>query len=650
MCFSNVCAHNCFTGKESVFIANDGNTQKNNSQRNQESYDSMAKKVSKALDEKHSLTALDLADAMVSKAKADGSTYGQFVAEKAISEVYLARNNRAEAKKHLSEAINQAHKLGDVNIDFGTLYQKLGDLYMPKESAQALHLYSQGIEATKSERSKALLYFSIAKAYATLGDKDNFYKYSSAFSKVANSNGKAGTYKLQNTVLEAYAYDFAGNAEKAEETAKEISDFVSKHAFLSKHFVNLGDYKKAFKHSEKLKEYLDSCNRAQVVKDVRELSHNLETDNIARRTRDNELEITNMELAQIEKENELTQKQNEALKLEKETKEKEAHNISLRNRNQGRARQIEAIEMDRILAETTVKEQQLQYNIITLVVVLCLLIIIAAVLIFRTNKHRKHMARLQQLTDELRIARNDAVHASQMKNLFIQNMSHEIRTPLNAVMGFAQILGIPDLPLSDEEHKAYSNHIQNNAKMLTMLIDDILNISDIENGKYNIKISEHEVNDICRSAISSAEYRVQDGVQLYMTSDVDDSFTIMTDARRVQQVLINFLTNACKHTTEGSIHLHCSLTENPGLITFSVADTGCGIPKEQAENIFERFTKLDDFKQGTGLGLNICRLISNRLNGFVKCDTTYTNGARFVFAFPLTTNATNSTNTTNNSK
>ncbi|MCR5139803.1 MAG: ATP-binding protein [Bacteroidaceae bacterium] len=105
----------------------------------------------------------------------------------------------------------------------------------------------------------------------------------------------------------------------------------------------------------------------------------------------------------------------------------------------------------------------------------------------------------------------------------------------------------------------------------------------------------------------------------------------------MQQVLTNFLTNACKHTSKGEIHLHLSLSENPGNVTFSVTDTGTGVPADQAEAIFERFTKLDSFKQGTGLGLAICRMIAEILHGEVKLDTTYTaGGARFVFIHPLT--------------
>ena len=117
-------------------------------------------------------------------------------------------------------------------------------------------------------------------------------------------------------------------------------------------------------------------------------------------------------------------------------------------------------------------------------------------------------------------------------------------------------------------------------------------------------------------------------MKLYYTSEVDDCYELSTDGQRVCQILINFLTNAEKHTTQGEIHLHCSLTENPGYVTFSVTDTGTGIPPEYSETIFERFEKADNFGQGTGLGLNICRLIAERLKGKVLLDKEYTAGEK----------------------
>lgn len=265
-------------------------------------------------------------------------------------------------------------------------------------------------------------------------------------------------------------------------------------------------------------------------------------------------------------------------------------------------------------------------------------LILAVVLVRR----RKTTRRLTHLTVELQNARDQAINASKMKDVFIQNMSHEIRTPLNAVTGFAQLLALPAEFFSDEERTEFGQHIQNNTNLLTMLIDDILSISDVESGNYRMVFATYRVNEIVQTAISTVKLRIRDDIELRYISDVDDDYSIYTDARRVQQVLVNYLTNAIKHTDEGHIHVEVSLKEVPGNITFIVADTGAGVPKDKAETIFQRFEKLNAFKQGTGLGLNICRIISDKLEGSCYLDTAYPDscpdvehGARFVFTIPI---------------
>lgn len=224
-----------------------------------------------------------------------------------------------------------------------------------------------------------------------------------------------------------------------------------------------------------------------------------------------------------------------------------------------------------------------------------------------------------------------SIAANKAKTRFLHNMSHEIRTPLNAMFGFSQLLGMPDGSWSEEEKENYNKYIYNSYNMMDMLINDILDIADSDHGNYQISISDVHVNSMCQFAIMSVEYRCPGDVELKFSSEVDDKFTIKSDGRRIQQVLVNYLTNACKNTEKGEILLHCSTSEKPGHITFSVTDTGKGVPAEEADRIFGRFTKLDRHAQGSGLGLNICYTIAKKLNGEVYLDTSYTKGARFVF-------------------
>ena len=142
-------------------------------------------------------------------------------------------------------------------------------------------------------------------------------------------------------------------------------------------------------------------------------------------------------------------------------------------------------------------------------------------------------------------------------------------------------------------------------------------------------------NELCRMSIETVRHRARPDVPILFTTNVDDKFMFSTDGMRMAQVIINFLTNAIKYTEEGNITVDCSFDPETKMLTVSVADTGCGIPKEKQQEIFERFAKLDSFHQGTGLGLNICHVISQRLGGKVGIDPEYDKGSRFFLTLPV---------------
>lgn len=284
---------------------------------------------------------------------------------------------------------------------------------------------------------------------------------------------------------------------------------------------------------------------------------------------------------------------------------------------------------DILQAELDNKAQEVSR--ITRLVMILLTTLLLGILIFLVL----HVLSLRRHNKKLEEANKRVLQADAAKTRFVQNMSHEVRTPLNAIVGFSQLLSLPDGSFSPEEKDEFAGHIINNTKMLTMLLDDILNTTAMDSGNYRIQYEEGECGFMGHSAISSAEHRLQPGVTMRYEQDFEGAHSFRTDPRRVQQILINLLTNSCKHTTEGEIVLKCSLDENPGEVTFSVTDTGTGVPAEQAERIFDRFTKLNEFVQGTGLGLPICRDIAALMGGRVYLDTTHTGkGARFVLVLP----------------
>ncbi len=293
-------------------------------------------------------------------------------------------------------------------------------------------------------------------------------------------------------------------------------------------------------------------------------------------------------------------------------------------------------ENDRLQDQVEEKTRQVE-KVTRMVMVLGILLLLGVILglLSYVRNLRRTQKKDEKMIAELTAANERVMKADAAKDRFIQNMTHELRTPLNAITGFSQLLALPDGMFSSEEKEEFGKHVLNNTSMMTMLLDDLMSTSAMDSGGYRITMGEAECESICKEAINAAEHRLQPGVQLLFKPSMELPFTFTSDALRIQQVLTNLLTNACKHTKEGEIRLGCSLEEVPGMIAFSVEDTGPGIPEGEAQRIFERFVKLDDFVQGTGLGLSICREIAAKMDGKIYLDTSYSPGARFVFAVPV---------------
>ena len=223
--------------------------------------------------------------------------------------------------------------------------------------------------------------------------------------------------------------------------------------------------------------------------------------------------------------------------------------------------------------------------------------------------------------------------AIQRKNMFLSNMSHEVRTPLNAIVGFSAVLTDEDESFDDESRREFSEIIKVNSFQLLKLINDILDFSDFENDNITFNIRTHDAVKLCNEVVETV--MASRKLEVEMRFDTDLSVLMLdTDDARLRQVLINLLVNAAKFTEQGSIVLELKMAD-AGTALFSVTDTGCGIPPEKQHLIFERFEKLNDFVQGSGLGLSICQLIVKYMNGKLWVDSGYTRGARFCFTHPL---------------
>lgn len=233
---------------------------------------------------------------------------------------------------------------------------------------------------------------------------------------------------------------------------------------------------------------------------------------------------------------------------------------------------------------------------------------------------------------ELRLAKEKAEESDRLKSAFLANMSHEIRTPLNAIVGFSGVLTTDECDM--ESRQEYASIIQKNSDLLLRLINDILDISRLETGRLQFTFEEYEIVSVCRSVMATTSYGKRDQVA-YVFEPACEPFLLVTDVQRLQQILINLLSNANKFTERGSITLGFDVCEQEDCVYFYVADTGCGIPENKQQRVFERFEKLDEYVQGTGLGLAICKLTITMMGGDIWVDKDYKEGARFVVRHPL---------------
>lgn len=297
----------------------------------------------------------------------------------------------------------------------------------------------------------------------------------------------------------------------------------------------------------------------------------------------------------------------------------------------------EQVKQNQLLLDQKLEIAQKQKLLIAFFVFVCILI----VLVFGTVRYSLRIRKLKnalvnernilkESTEDLRLATEQAERANQMKTHFVANVSHEIRTPLNAIVGFSTLLN----DVTEEEQQEFINIINENTELLLKLINDVLDLSQLEANNFILNITEVNIENCCQGALDTIRQKVNENVKLTFTHP-DMPLILKTDCSRVGQLLVNLLLNAAKYTEEGEINLDYRIDRESQQVVFSVTDTGCGIPLAKHEAIFNRFEKVDDFKQGVGLGLSICCEIARRLGASVDIDSSYTSGTRFIFKLSM---------------
>ena len=239
------------------------------------------------------------------------------------------------------------------------------------------------------------------------------------------------------------------------------------------------------------------------------------------------------------------------------------------------------------------------------------------------------ITQLKETEQMLIKAKEKAEEADRLKSAFLANMSHEIRTPLNAIVGFSSMLEEAE---DQEEKHQYITIIEDNNKLLLQLISDILDLSKIEAGTFDIIPERVNAKQLCNDLFQAMQMKTSPQVELRLKDNLPE-LTFTSDKNRLYQVLLNFVTNALKFTSEGNITIDYQIDGNE--VKFSVQDTGMGIEPEKQEAIFTRFVKLNSFIPGTGLGLSICQSIVTQLGGKIGVESEPGKGSCFWFTHPI---------------
>ena len=317
---------------------------------------------------------------------------------------------------------------------------------------------------------------------------------------------------------------------------------------------------------------------------------------------------------------------------------KEGNRLQTKNKSTKREQQMAEMQTRFDVSKLELEKMSLAYKNkqIALIASCILLIGLIAWSIYQrymVKRLKKMHRKLMVANEEVKRQSEKATESEKMKTAFLNSICHEIRTPLNSIAGFSEL--ITDESLDAVTREEFKDLILNNSTVLLSMVNNILELSELVSSYEPLPVEPTDIHGLCIEEMEILKGRILNPDILCITEADKKEIIIPTNAFYLSRVIGNLLGNAAKFTEKGTITLTCRIDEEQGVVVISITDTGIGIPTDKQEWVFERFTKVDDFKPGTGLGLYICRIIIQRLGGSISIDTCYTKGCKVLVCIPI---------------
>ena len=510
--------------------------------------------------------AIKRANGMLEDMKKDGVKHYDIVYT-ALATIYESRGNYRMADHYYKDALKNT-----TPTDSGALisiYSRIASMKVAREPQEAWVNNEKFGALARNFPDYYKVYLSIkGEIYFYQGNKEQFLKTYEDFQQYLKEHPDMDNYGVSSMEIMKAAIqgDFDHALKLLEEDSTYIND-IRQLDLIGRIYEMMGRYDLALKTSARRRDLRDSLNSDLLFNNINEV---------------------NAELGLV--------------RLSEET----------------------AKERERMIEEAA--EEREMWLIVTIV----LLLMGIGLIVWRHLTRRRYQKRLVKKNKELEIALDHAQESDRMKTAFIEHVSHEIRTPLNVITGFAQVITNPDYELEEEERNVMLNDISRYTIEITNIVNELLAVSEDESREHYEKSDNVNINQLCEKVMGPISVMNNGRLTLNYKNLLTEDLTLRTNRQALEKILSQLLKNALKFTNEGSIELKVRERAGNGGVEFSVTDTGIGIAEQYHEKVFERFFKVDSFKQGLGLGLTMSHKMAELLGGSLTIDKEYKKGARFV--------------------